>query len=141
MIDRTCIATSDKERNETKRMESINLEQLHRFVSPDIFQFLAAGSDSTEAELPHTTPTEAEPTIINQLEAEPTIINQLEAEPTIINQLEAEPTIINQLEAEPTIINQLEAEPTIINQLEAELDPTVANAGAGYIPSCRRVLT
>ena len=58
-------------------MESIDLEQLQRFVSPEIFQFLAVGSDSTEAELPHTTPTEAEPTIINQLEAEldPTVAN------------------------------------------------------------------
>ena len=51
-------------------MENIDLEQLQRFVSPEICQFLAVGSDSTEAELPHTTPTEAEPTIINPLEAE-----------------------------------------------------------------------
>ena len=50
-------------------MESIDLEQLQRSVSPEIFRSLA-GSDSTEAELPHTTPTESEPTIINQLEAE-----------------------------------------------------------------------
>ena len=39
-------------------MDSIDLEQLQTFVSPDIFEFLTAGSDLIKP--PHATPTEAE---------------------------------------------------------------------------------
>ena len=55
-------------------MDSVDLEQLRTFVSPDIFEFLTAGSDLTEP--PHTTPTEAEQTN-DPLEAE-LVANPLE---------------------------------------------------------------
>ena len=43
-----------------KRMDSVDLEQLRTFVSPEIFEFLTAGSGLTEP--PNATPTEAEQT-------------------------------------------------------------------------------